>query len=259
MNRRVKLAHLVKWRFCLLVVLNLCLDLCIADQCFDSFMTPKIITTDPFTYCDIEAIAKDWENSTIFVGGSINKKTAEQTAMLAALDADGINGYQWRKLYKLDGMVTITALAVDKGTLQYLAVHGSEVSQSEFPDDRCCYAGGTNRIFPGTLNSFIFTVSVSDGSIHTRPIKITHKTGGTDNDYAYMITSSGFRFKSDQILAAVHSQNTVAWNSGDVPGEHERMRLLQLDITDDSNYAYRVGPKGKYAAMDYIYTDADYS
>ena len=78
MNRRVKLAHLIKWHLCLLIVLNYHLDCCIADQCFEYFKTPKIINTDPFTYCDIEAITKDWYAMTIFVGGSINKRTADE-------------------------------------------------------------------------------------------------------------------------------------------------------------------------------------
>ena len=72
-------------------------------------------------------------------------------------------------------------------------MHGSEVSQSEYADYQCC-TRGANRVFPGTKNSYIFTVNTSDGSINTKPIKITHETGGSD-EYSYMISNSGMRFR----------------------------------------------------------------
>ena len=81
---------------------------------------------------DIEAITKNSAESTIYVGGVINKNQAsDQAAMLAAIDATGSNGYKWRKLYQTGNMMTITGIAVNVADTS-LAVHGSEAQQSEY-------------------------------------------------------------------------------------------------------------------------------
>ena len=59
----------------------------------------------------MEAITQD-SNDILYAGGSINKNTVDQTAILVSIgQARGF--YFWRKLYKTDGMVTITALAIN--------------------------------------------------------------------------------------------------------------------------------------------------
>ena len=82
---------------------------------------------------DIEAIAKNSLETTIYVGGVINKNLGsnERAAMMAAIDTSRPNGYRWRKLYQSGDMLTITGIAVNAADTS-LAVHGSEAQQSEY-------------------------------------------------------------------------------------------------------------------------------
>ena len=61
-----------------------------AANCFDEFKTPKLIQTEDETYNDMEAITRNLDSTTIYVGGSIRKDIpSETTAILAAINAQG--------------------------------------------------------------------------------------------------------------------------------------------------------------------------
>ena len=108
--------------------LAFCLTGCFAGTCFDDFKTPKLLATENNSYNEFEAITKHEDTSTIFVGGSIYKDDAANTAaILAAINSEGYNEFKWRKLYRSGTMKTVTALAVSPDGTS-LAVHGSEVA-----------------------------------------------------------------------------------------------------------------------------------
>ena len=101
-------------------------------------------------------------------------------------------------------MKTVTALAVTEDDTS-LAVHGSEVSQSDYADGYCCsWVNGEYRKFGGTLHSYVFTVNTNDGGFKMKPIKVTHNSSGS-SDYSYMVWSSGFLHSNNNIIMAIHN------------------------------------------------------
>ena len=197
----------------------LCLTGCFAGTCFDDFKTPKLLATENESYNEFGAITKHEDTSTIFVGGEVYKDdSANSATILAAINSEGNNEFKWRKLYRSGTMKTVTALAVSPDGTS-LAVHGSEVAQSQFY--YCCYIDGDTMRFAGTPISMVFTVSTLNGDFKTKPVKITHETGDSSNAdlYTYMVWSSGMLHNNDNgIIMAIHNQNEPWYTVSDSLG-----------------------------------------
>ena len=141
----------------------------------------------------------------IFVGGTFTNSLGKTHAVVARINLSD-NLYEFRKLYtepSNNNLEVVTALAVDPAGTK-LAVHASDKTQSSedlyYPE---------KRVYTGSAYSYLFTVSVNDGSQSSKLMRLAH--GLPVNLFAYQVWSSGFRLRDDGKLFIAFNMHLDDW------------------------------------------------